>query len=218
MKRALAALVALGALAALAACEPIKPPPPQPPPSRGAVIMYGDSLLGESRAYVQSTTQLRGLGGSALCDSLEDIVTAAATERPRLIVVEFVGNNLTTCMSGYTTPAQITAKYAADAAELKLRVDVPILWVGPPLFRSGPPPTWGLFDAESRFVDAGQAVLENGAYTDTLPCLPDEGPARGCANGRIAVRAADGAHFGTSAPGYSSGARRFADAMDAAVG
>ena len=84
MKRALAALVALGALAALAACEPIKPPPPQPPPSQGAVIMYGDSLLGESRAYVQSTTQLRGLGGSALCDSLEDIVTTALTASRRV--------------------------------------------------------------------------------------------------------------------------------------
>jgi hypothetical protein len=120
-------------------------------------------------------------------------------------------------MSGYTTAAQIRAKYAADAAELKQRVDVPILWVGPPLFRTGPPPTWGLFDAEPRFVAAGQAVHENGAYTDTLPCLPDEGPARGCVNGRIAVRAADGVHFAASAPGYSSGARRFADAIDAAT-
>jgi hypothetical protein len=30
-----------------------------------------------------------------------------------VIVVEFVGNNLTPCMSGYTTTAQISAKYAA---------------------------------------------------------------------------------------------------------
>jgi len=97
-------------------------------------------------------------------------------------------------------------------------VDAPILWVGPPAFRDRAPAALGLYSSEPRFVDAGDSVLADGAYTDTLPCLPDEGPARGCANGRIAVRAADGAHFGTSAPGYSSGARRFADAMDAAVG
>jgi hypothetical protein len=215
MKRVLGVLAALGVLGALAACEPIKPPPPPP---QGGVIMYGDSLLEASAPYVRSTTQLRGFGGTALCDWLENIATAAETERPDVIVVEFVGNNLTPCMSGYTTTAQISAKYAADAAELKERVDVPILWVGPPLFRSGPPPTWSLFDAEPRFVDAGRTVLDNGAYTDTLPCLPDEGSAQGCENGRIAVRAADGAHFGTSAPGYSSGARRFAEAIDAAVG
>jgi hypothetical protein len=214
MKRALGGFAALGLLGALAACVPIKPPPPPP---QGGVIMYGDSLLEASGPYVRSTTQLRGFGGTALCDWLDNIEAAAGNERPDLIVVEFVGNNLTPCMSGYTTAAQIGAKYTADAAELKQRVDVPILWVGPPLFRSGPPPTWGLFDAEPRFVDAGQAVLDGGAYTDTLPCLPDEGPAQGCVSGLISVRAADGAHFGTSAPGYSSGARRFADAIDAAT-
>lgn len=217
MRRAIGVLVALGALAALAACEPIKPPP-SPPPPQGGVIMYGDSLLEESAPYVHSSTRMRGFGGTALCDSLENIVAAAANERPSLLVVEYVGNNLTPCMNGFTSAAQVRAKYAADAAELEQRVDVPILWVGPPLFRSGPPPTWGLFDSEPLFVDAGQAVLENSAYTDTLPCLPDEGPARGCVNGRITVRAADGAHFGTSAPGYASGARRFADAIDAAAG
>jgi hypothetical protein len=214
MKRTLGVFAVLGFLGALAACEPIKPPPP---PAQGGVIMYGDSLLEESAPYVRNTTQLRGFGGTALCDWLDNIVTAAANEGPDLIVVEFVGNNLTPCMSGYTTAAQISAKYAADAAELKQRVGVPILWVGPPLFRSGPPPTWGLFDGEPRFVDAGQAVLDAGAYTDTLPCLPDEGAGRGCVDGQILVRAADGAHFGTSAPGYSSGGRRFAGAIDAAT-
>jgi hypothetical protein len=40
---------------------------------------------------------------------------------------------------------------------------------------------------------------------------------QGCVNGRIRVRASDGAHFATSGSGYSAGGRRFADAIDAAV-
>ena len=60
-------------------------------------------------------------------------------------------------------------------------------------------------------------MLADGAYTDTLPCLPDEGWMQGCVNGLIRVRAPDGAHFATSGSGYSAGGRRFADAIDEAV-
>jgi hypothetical protein len=179
--------------------------------------MYGDSLLEQASPYVRSTDQVRAFGGTALCDWIDNMAQAAAIEQPQVMVVEFVGNDLTQCMSGSNSPDQVRAKYEADAAALKRQVDVPILWVGPPQFRNGPPPTSGLFDSEPRFVDAGAALLDDGRYTDTLPCLPDEGADRGCKNGRIAVRAADGAHFGTSAGRYSSGGRRFADAIDEAV-
>ena len=74
------------------------------------------------------------------------------------------------------------------------------------------------------YVDAGAAVLENGRFTETLPCLPGEGPAQGCRHGEIQVRAADGAHFCPDViypPGdpagacavWSSGAFRFGAAM-----
>ena len=102
-------------------------------------------------------------------------------------------------------------------ARLKRRVDSPILWVGPPTFRDRAPAALGLYSSEPRFVDAGEAVLADGAYTDTLPCLADEGWVQGCVNGRIRVRASDGAHFATSGSGYSAGGRRFADAIDEAV-
>jgi hypothetical protein len=161
---------------------------------------------------------VRALGGTALCDWADNMAQAAAVEGPSVMVVEFVGNNLTPCMDGYDAPAQVKAKYEADATALKQRVDAPILWVGPPLFRDGPSPTNGLFDSEGLFVDAGEALLHDGAYTGTLPCLPDEGPDRGCtADDRISVRAPDGAHFGTTGSSYLSGARRFADAIDEAV-
>ena len=102
-----------------------------------------------------------------------------------MMVVEFVGNDVTPCMQGYETPDQVRAKYEADMARLKLLVDAPILWVGPPAFRDRPPAALGLYSSEPRFVDAGDAVLADGVYTDTLPCLADEGSVQGCVNGRI---------------------------------
>jgi hypothetical protein len=220
MKRALAGLAVL---TALTACVPIvlsaqASSPSRAPQRQGPVLMYGDSLLESASPYVRSTDQVRALGGTALCDWVDNMAQAAAIEQPSVMVVEFVGNNLTPCMNGYDTPAQVRAKYEADATALKQRVDVPILWVGPPLFRDGPSPTKGLFDSEGLFVDAGEAVLHDGAYTETLPCLPDEGRGRGCtADDRISVRAADGAHFGMTGSSYLAGARRFANAIDEAV-
>ena len=71
--------------------------------------------------------------------------------------------------------------------------------------------------SQPEFVDAGESVLANGMYTDTLPCLPDEGRLQGCVNGRIRVSAPDGVHFANDGSGYSAGGRRFADAIDEAV-
>lgn len=218
MKRALAALAVLGALTAFVSFGSSPTPAAAPPRRQGPVLMYGDSLLESAARYVRSTDQVRALGGTALCDWVDNMAKAAAVEQPSVMVVQFVGNNLTPCMDGYDTPGQVRAKYDADATALKQRVDVPILWVGPPQFRNGPPPTKGLFDSERRFVDAGAAVLDDGNYAATLPCLPDEGPGEGCTAGnRISVRAPDGAHFGTTGSSYLAGARRFANAIDEAV-
>ena len=183
----------------------------------GPVLMYGDSLLVQASPYLRSTDEVRAYGGTALCDWVDKIAQASSVEQPSMLVVEFVGNDLTPCMQGYTTPDQVRAKYEADMARLKRRVEAPILWVGPPAFRDSPPAALGLYSTEPRFVDAGQAVLANGVYSDTLPCLPDEGSVHGCINGRIRVRAFDGAHFAKSGSGYSAGGRRFADAIDEAV-
>jgi hypothetical protein len=220
MKRLLAALVVVGALVAYVRLASLSSPTSPAVPedrSHGPVLMYGDSLLEQASPYVRSTDQIRAFGGTALCDWVDNMAKAAAIEQPSVLVVEFVGNDVTPCMSGYQTPDQIRAKYEADANVLKKRVDVPILWVGPPRFRDRSPAAADLYESEPRFVDAGGAVLADGAYTDTLPCLPDEGWEQGCVNGRIRVRAPDGAHFATSGSGYSAGGRRFADAIDEAV-
>jgi len=188
-----------------------------PSKSRGPVLVYGDSLLEQASPYLRSTDQVHAFGGTALCDWIDNMARAASIEQPSVMVVEFVGNDLTPCMQGYHTPGQVRAKYEADMVRLKQRVDAPILWVGPPAFRGRTPAARGLYASEPRFVDAGDVVLAHGAYTDTLPCLADEGRLQGCVNGRIRVRASDGTHFATTGSGYSSGGRRFADAIDDAV-
>ena len=222
MKRGLVVLaivVALAAFAWFASSSSSSTPTARATPSksRGPVLVYGDSLIEQATPYLQSTDQVRAFGGTALCDWVDKMARAANVEQPSMMVVEFVGNDLTPCMQGYQTPDQVRAKYEADMARLKQLVDAPILWVGPPAFRDRAPAALGLYSSEQRFVDAGDAVLADGAYTDTLPCLADEGQIQGCVNGRIRVRASDGAHFATSGSGYSAGGRRFADAIDSAI-
>ena len=221
MKRGLIVLALVGALAATAwlasSSSSSTPARSTASRSRGPVLIYGDSLIEQASPYLRSTDQIRAFGGTALCDWVDNMAQAAAVEQPSVMVVEFVGNDVTPCMQGYETPDQVRAKYEADMARLKQLVDSPILWVGPPTFRDRPPAALNLYSSEPRFVDAGEAVLADGTYTDTLPCLADEGWMQGCVNGRIRVRASDGAHFATSGSGYSAGGRRFANAIDEAV-
>jgi hypothetical protein len=220
MKRGLVVLtivVALAAFAWFSSSSSTSTGRPAPSKSRGPVLVYGDSLIEQATPYLQSTDQIRAFGGTALCDWVDKMARAATVEQPSMMVVEFVGNDLTPCMQAYQTPDQVRAKYEADMARLKQLVDAPILWVGAPAFRDRTPATLGLYSSERRFVDAGEAVLADGAYTDTLPCLADEGQIQGCVNGRIRVRASDGKHFATSGSGYSAGGRRFADAIDSAI-
>lgn len=75
-------------------------------------------------------------------------------------------------------------------------------------------------------VDAGAAVAPpGGGYTMYLPCLPDETAARGCENGLIQTRVSEvNGHFSCreseillgwprACPVYSSGARRYGEAL-----
>ena len=136
MKRGLVVLaivVALAAFAWFASSSSSSTPTARATPSksRGPVLVYGDSLIEQATPYLQSTDQVRAFGGTALCDWVDKMARAANVEQPSMMVVEFVGNDLTPCMQGYQTPDQVRAKYEADMARLKQLVDAPILWVGP---------------------------------------------------------------------------------------
>jgi hypothetical protein len=145
MKRVLVVLVIVAALAAFISwsSSSTSTAGTAPSRSRGPVLVYGDSLIEQASPYLQSTDQVSAFGGTALCDWVDNMAKAASVEQPSVMVVEFVGNDLTPCMQGYHTPDQVRAKYEADMARLKRRVEnTPILWVGArPSATVGPRPS-----------------------------------------------------------------------------
>jgi hypothetical protein len=186
----------------------------------------------------------RSYGGTAICDWLDRMRSDVQDLQPSAVVLEFVGNNVTRCMRGPDGPLTgdaLVQKYRHDAhiaTAFFAGAGVRVYWIGGPPGR-GPlsNPFNGLrsaYEAEAtrltfagpplrrvRYVDAGHSVLDHGRFTDTLPCLPSEGAAEGCVDGRIRVRAEDGIHFCLTSiprtadhcPSYSGGAARFGLAM-----
>jgi len=193
----------------------------------------------------------RTLGGTAICDWLDKMRGDAHAFQPSAVVFEFVGNNVTDCVRGPTGPLTgpaLAARYRDDArtaTAIFAGLGVRVYWMGAPAVAPPSPTTaaditevgraeaaeagqWTFvrppFD-RVEYVDAGQAVLDHGMYTRTLPCLPSEGADDGCVDGRIVVRSDDGVHFcpprtpegGDRCPVYSGGAARFGFAMAAPV-
>jgi hypothetical protein len=186
----------------------------------------------------------RTFGGTAICDRLDQMRRDLHDLQPTAVVLEFVGNNVTNCVRGPNGPLRgdaLVQKYRQDAriaTSIFAGAGVRVYWMGAPAV-SGPLESdfervRGVYETEPtrltfatpplrrvEFVDAGQAVLDRGTFTGTLPCLPSEGATEGCVDGRIRVRADDGIHFclvsiprdADRCPAYSSGAARFGFAM-----
>jgi hypothetical protein len=197
--------------------------------------------------------EARTRGGSALCDWL-DAMRADAVRLPplgprTLVVVEFSGNALTPCTTGLDGrslafhPDALEARYTEDAAEVVAifsAVGARVLLAGSPPARGADPRSEPFAARLNRayadladrapgvdFVDAGAAVLRDGRWTESLPCLPEEpctgrpGPGGRPEN---VVRAPDGGHFcpgsppatvgvTVACPVWSSGAYRYALAI-----
>ena len=218
------------------------------------VAYYGDSLAWEAQEHFVAAlkaadgTKVRTatFGGTAICDWLDEMRADAVAFRPDAVVVEFSGNAFTPCMlDGAGAPLQGQAyrdRYVADAFAV-LAVFEPtgahVYFAGAPVTRNAaqrPDPrdrtiNWvyrsvaAQHPDASEYVDAGDAVLDHGRYTDTLPCVPGE-PCR--TGGDNVVRAPDGGHFCPTGPDarqgvtatcgvWSSGAFRYGRAMAAPV-
>ena len=221
-----------------------------PPPGPPRIALYGDSLgmeAGLDFTYLAkangASALVRTYGGVAPCDFLTSMAVDAAAWQPTAAVLEFSGDDFTPCMAGEAIGSP--GYYAKYRSDVQTAIDT-FRPYGTEVFLTGIP-----YDADSSlnqnianlnqlyastaaanpgvtYVDAGQAVMANGAFTWTLPCLATEqctGP-----SGTNVVRAPDGVHFcptgqttieGVFAPCnvYSSGALRFATAMlDPALG
>ena len=217
------------------------------------IVHYGDSLSWESRDFFADAIGDRAevidrtLGGTAICDWLDGTMSADIIgNQLGAAVVQFSGNNFTDCMLDEAgeglTGSDLEARYRADAESviaLFVGNNIPVVFAGSPV--AGPDkPESPLNDmyrqlAEDRdgvfYVDAGAAVLDDGKWTKTLPCRPDE-PCEGGTDangvGVNIVRAPDGIHFCPTGDDaidgvteecavYDSGAHRFGDAMAAPV-
>ena len=207
------------------------------------VALYGDSLgmeAGMDFIYLAraagASVLVRTYGGLAPCDFLASMAADAASWRPTDVVLEFSGDNFTPCMGG--DPIGSPQYYATYRADTQQAIDI-FRPGGARVFLSGLPyDVWPSANPNianlnqlyasvaagsgAIYVDAGQAVMANGAYTQTLPCLPGE-PCTG-PSGTNVVRDPEGVHFcptgNTTAEGYfevcdvySSGAFRYAAAM-----
>jgi hypothetical protein len=228
--------------------------PAQPPAGTPVrVALYGDSLASEAQSSFTDLLASAGgfevrthtFGGTAICDWFEQMTAEAAEWQPHAVVVEFSGNALTRCMAeiaGAADPtAARTAKYVADAERVLQifgRAGSFVYFAGAPISRTaaeqgapaGMNEVYTRITADrsaTRYVAAGDAVLDRGHYTDTLPCLLAEPCTGGVSldgRGFNVVRAPDGAHFcpgapdavlgvTTTCPVWSSGAYRFGLAM-----
>jgi hypothetical protein len=220
--------------------------PPAPGPSR--IALYGDSLVSEAAqdfSYLAgesgASVRVRTFPGTAICDFLPAMTADAEGWQPNVALLAFSGDPFTPCMAGVQLGSlSYYAKYKEDAQtaiSIFRSIGAQVILVGLPADSStglsqNAAALNGIYQALSEantgvaYDNAGQAVMVNGQFTWTLPCLSGE-PCTG-PNGTNIVRSPDGVHFcpdgKTTFVGgleecdvYSSGALRFATAMLAPV-
>ena len=197
------------------------------------IAIFGDSLTYSAAGYLDAASQdadvsvhVRGAPGAALCDLRGDAEALLQSRELSAIVLVFAGNQFTDCIGGLDGDALADA-YATDAralAELARERDVPVVLAGPPDMERSP---WRenatRLNERMReiaedldgvdYLDLRETLSPDG-FTLTLECEAGETEAQGCTDGSIRVRDEDGVHFDEPGPdGYSSGARRFGQAL-----
>ena len=221
--------------------------PPEPP--EGLVILYGDSLSAEASTSFadelagtsDAEVVVRAVPGDAPCDAL-GTMRADVELDPAVVVVQYVGNNATPCTRGpggeRLTGQALVERTEADvrtATELFATAGARVVLVGGP-HAPGLPGEASLEVADAydavvnewagrdlgrvRYADAAATVTgPDHRYVDRLPCRAGEGPAEGCVDGEVVVRAPDRIHFcpvphtELACPVPAPGAVRFGEEM-----
>lgn len=188
-----------------------------------SVVLYGDSVADEAKDYFRlalaarapdTEVTIRTFPGTAVCDWLVWMIADLDQGLADAAVLVFSGNAFTPCMQRADgTPLSRDEYLDTYAADTERAVDV-LVAGGADVYLGLAPPSRdeepdgvpealrqiyravAAAHAGVRVIDAGQAVLDDGRYTDVLPCLDFEGLEHGCFNGLILVRRyVDGAHF-----------------------
>lgn len=234
------------AVVTLVGAVTLRQPAPRPD---GRVILYGDSLSYEAggafRAEIERTTDAevvnRVVPGLSPCDMLDTMADDLELD-PTVVVIQYVGNNASGCSLGpdgeELTGRALADRYEADvraATELFAADGVRVVLVGGPDAPGLPGDAsleigevyydivneWAGRDlGQVRYADAASTVtLDDGTYTDRLPCRDDEGADEGCVDGEVVVRSPDRIHFCPvehgefECPEPAPGAHRFGEEM-----
>lgn len=201
------------------------------PPSAGAAVtaktalVYGDSLMWESRFAVANqfavktgwTVWTHTFPATAPCDWLTWLPADLAAYRPSVVSLSTAGNSWSTCMrdtNGVRLPTGSPEYYARYAADLDAMFAMITATGAKVVFITAPP----MLDpvrhaaiieiarlatvAAARYPRVSisgtprAAVAKNGAYTATKPCLATETLSMGCINGIITIRTVTGSDTG----------------------
>jgi hypothetical protein len=209
------------------------------PPKERTIMLYGDSLAVQAARYFVITAdrspdvvaKASTWDGTAPCDWLPTMLTAAKSRDISVAVLAFSGDSETPCMKGAPYgSARYYQRYSRDvtrAAAAFARNGTKVILIGAPQshkqFVDGDI-QWNRLNrilasiAKSRpqdlsYDDAGGAVMANGHFTWSMPCWSIEPCLNEPVAGENVVRAPDGFHFcpnGTDpCTTYMSGAVRY---------
>lgn len=183
-------------------------------PRSARVSVWGDSLTLEAEPALRAAgAQVHAYGGTSPCDWLPGFERSIEAERPTVVLLEFVGNHASDCMSGVGDEEDLIARYRSDLAEMltvaaahhsKVRFVVPPLPSPAELSSAFPRgnPAIGTMECQLAAAQPGGARCDThardllspqGIFTDTV--------------GRKLVRAPDGVHL------VGDGIRLYAEGM-----
>lgn len=218
------AAVAVLVVVAVVVVVAVRRPPADP---EGTVVLFGDSLSVEARdafaaelaATTRASVTIEAVPGLSPCDASAAMRSAAsAPQPPDVVVIQFVGNNASSCSLG-PGGERLTGEPLADRTEADVRAAVEMFAAaGSRVVLVGGPDAPGLpGDASLLIADAYDEIVNEWAgrdlgrvrYADAagtvtgpdhrfvprLPCGADEGPHQGCRDGEVTVRADDEIHF-----------------------
>jgi hypothetical protein len=211
------------------------------------VLVVGDSLVAQATPYLKRAfakddhlkVQVKALAGSATCDWFATLPKLRKSLHPDVVVASFSGNALSPCMKHADGTALDDAEYVAKYTEDTRRMmaffpDARIYLVGAPVNGRGDDRVFRIYEQiasnEDRvtFVDGGKYLTPHHRFALTLPCLKGErctGPVVHGVRNNVVRTPSDQAHFcpaantpaGAPCPVYSSGAYRFARAIEEGV-
>lgn len=223
-RRRAAAIVTVALLAVTFATAASTPTAASPNPK--TALVYGDSLMFESRFQIASflgakpgwTLWTHTWPGSAPCEWLEWIDNDLAAYRPSVFVIETAANRTAPCLGdsngGVVPPPNSAAyydKYRADLAtffEKVTNAGAKVVFVKAPPFTDSVRNTGakqiGVIATElaagypgvSISAAARNAVSASGKYVSHKNCLANETAEMGCSAGKIAVRTLSGQQAG----------------------